>query len=262
MKRLLTFCFLPFLISCQNNDLDLKSNPIDSKIIIEAREVLEANSRRLTLFSKTERIYPCENYPLLAKKEVEGNSLKITFTSVLETDFCFTALGPATSVIDLDEISNGEYEIEINNANLKNKGILKITDLDISILFNQKNGIEFVRQNIKRVSENTYWGSIGYHQSSTSALVEEFIQKFEEAGAKFNKQLPGHYSYYEIDNSGEIVSTVENSGYYFLKNFIFEFEGDESNLKEIVQIEGKNHKEIFHLRLETYKGEMFYNWGN
>jgi hypothetical protein len=262
MTRIFALFILTILISCEDNDLGLKSNPIDSKIIIETREVLEPNSRRLTFFCKTEKIYPCVNFPLLTDKQVDENSSKITFTSVGETTLCLTALGPATTTIDLNSVSNGEYEIELNNANLKNKGTLKVTDTDITLRFGQKNGIDFVRENTNRVPAKTYWGTIGYHVQSSSALVDEFIQKFTDAGAVFSKQLPGHYFYYEIDNSGDIISNVENSGYYFMRRFIFQFDGDEAILKQLVQVDGKIYKETLSMSLETYKGEMIYNWGN
>jgi hypothetical protein len=262
MKRILSFCIVTSLISCENNDLGLKSNPIDSKILIETREVLEPDSRRLTFYSKTERIYPCVNYPILTKQEVDENLFKITFTSVGETDLCLTAPGPATTLLDFNTLSTGEYSIELNNANLKNKGTLKVTDTDITFLFEQKNGIEFVRENTKRVPINTYWGTIGYHVQSSAALVDEFIKKFADAGAVFNKQSPGHYFYYEIDNSGDIVANAENSGYYFMRKFIFQYNGDESKLRDLVQVEAKNYKDALSVRLETYKGEIIHNWAN
>lgn len=207
MNRLLSFCFLTLLISCDDNDLGLKSNPLDSKVIVETREVLDPNSRHLTFFCTTEKIYSCVNFPLLTDKQADENSFKITFTSVGETTLCLTALGPATTSIDLNSVPNGEYEIELNNAKHENKGKLKVTDTDISLQFGLTNGIDFVRTNTKRVPNKTYWGTIGYHVESSSTLVDEFIQKFTDAGAIFSKQSPGHYFYYEIDNSGDIVSS-------------------------------------------------------
>lgn len=58
MRKLLTFGIATLLVSCEYNDTGLNSNPIDSKITIETRELLEPNSRRLTFYCKTERIYP------------------------------------------------------------------------------------------------------------------------------------------------------------------------------------------------------------
>jgi hypothetical protein len=260
MKRLFAFCIVAILISCENDDSGLESNPIDSRIIIETREVLEPNSRRLAFFAKTEKFYHCVNFPLLTKQEIDENSFKVTFTSVGKSDICLTAGGPATTFLDFNTLSNGEYEIELNNANLKNKGTLKVTDTDITFLFGHKNGIDFVRENTKRVPTRTYWVTIGYHVQSSSTLVDEFIQKFKDAGAVFNKQSPGHYFYYEIDNSGDLLINAENSGYYFIRGFIFQYNGDESVLKQLVQVDGKNYEETLTMSLETYKGESFYNW--
>jgi hypothetical protein len=261
MRSILLLGILTILFSCKREDIELRSNPIDSKILIETREVLEPNSRRLTFLAKTEKIYHCMNFPLLTEKETDESSLKITFTSVGEIDLCLTAFGPATALLDFNSVPNGEYAIELNNANLKNRGTLKITDTDITLLFGKKNGIEFVRHNTKRVPNNMYWVTVGYHVQSSSILVDEFIQKFADIGAVFSKQSPGHYFYYEIDNSGNIVANVENSGYYFMRKFIFQYDGDESKLRELVQVDGKNYKETLSMSLQSYKGEMIYNWG-
>ncbi|WP_158858601.1 hypothetical protein [Lunatibacter salilacus] len=262
MKKIQTLCLLTLLFSCEDDDSGLNLNPINSNIIIEVREVLAPNSRELTLFCQTERSYPCINFPILTENQQDGNSINITFTSVEETDFCFTALGPATTSIDLHTLPNGEYEIELNNQSLKNTGTLFVTETDISLQFGSTNGIEFVRETTKRVPENTYWGAIGFHVEASSTLVEEFVQKFKDAGAVFNIQSPGHYFYYEIDDSGEIFAEVENSGYYFLEKFIFQYDGDEEKLKELVQVKGKEYHEALYISIGTYKGEHFNNWGN
>src|SRR5204863_3558025 len=97
MRKLSIFVFAALVIGCEYNDNGLSSNPIDSKISIETREVLELNSRRLTFYCSTERIYPCINFPLLMEKETNGNAFEVTFTSVGETNLCLTALGPAAT---------------------------------------------------------------------------------------------------------------------------------------------------------------------
>lgn len=260
MKRLLIFTTLTFLLSCEYNDSGLTNNPIDSKIFIETRELLDKNSRSLTFNCKTEKNYPCINFPILTDKGINENSFQITFTGVGETTICFTALGPASTVVDLKTVKSGDYPIEFNNANLKNTGILRVNDNEIQLVFGQQNGIEIVRPTTKRVPQNTYWGTIGYHQSSSINLVNEFIQKLTNKGAKFNKQIPGHYFYYEIDQNGDIITNTENSGYYFVKAFIFQFDGDESELKDVIKIDGKAYKVDLSINVETFKGERVNNW--
>jgi hypothetical protein len=262
MKRSYTLALLPLLIACESSDPGLSSSPADSPIVVETREALEPDSRRLTFHCKTEKIYPCVNYPILTESHIDEDSFGITFTGVGEIDICLTALGPATVSIDLGSISNGEYEIELNHGELRNAGILKITDTEIDLLFDRPHGIEIMRPSTLRVPEKTYWGRIGYHQASSASLVDEFLQKLSDNGAVFNKQTPGHYFYYEIDNGGEIITNTENSGYYFVRAFIFQYDGDESALKDLIQVDGKNYKNDLSIYAETYKGEQIYNWGN
>lgn len=251
-----------FLSSCKSNDAGLKSNPIDSPIIIEVREVLEPDSRRLTFFCKTERIYPCSNFPVLSNVRRDANSVSIDFTAVGQTGICLTSLGPATTLLDLNTIANGYYELDLNNANLKNKGTLIVTESEITLLFLLKHGIEFVRETTKRVPSKTYWGTIGYSTLSSAVLAAEFLQKLSDNGAHFNKQAPGHYFYYEIDDSGDIAANANASGYYFLTAFIFQFDGDEAAFDNLILLEGKNYKEDLYINVETYKGEHINNWSN
>lgn len=260
MKVLWIFCIATVFFACEEKDLELTSNPIDFQIFIETREVLEADSRRAILLCKTEKIYPCVNFSLLTEENIDKNSLELNFTSVGETRLCATALGPATTSIDLNTLTVGEYDIQLNNGSLTNEGTLKITDKDISLFFQYERGIELVRPTINRVPPNTYWGTIGYHTSSSIIVVNEFLQKLTAIGAEFSKQKPGHYFYYEIDINGDIITNTENSGYYFKKAFIFQFDGDESELKSLIRNDGKNYKTELSINVESYKGEQINNW--
>ena len=262
MKRLLILSILTLSLSCSDNDPELSKNPIDSQILIETRELLDRESRSLTFYCKTEKIYPCINFPILTEKEVNENSFEVTFTGIGETMICFTAPGPASTTVDLQTVQNGDYQIELNNANLKNKGTLRLSETEIELVFGQLNGIEIIRPTTKRVPQKTYWGTIGYHTSSSVTLVNEFLQKLRDKGAGFNKQTPGHYFYYEIDQNGDIITNTENSGYYFVKAFIFQFDGNESELKDHISIEGKTYKADLSINVETFRGERINNWSN
>src|SRR5687768_8416949 len=106
------FCFLTLAMSCADNDSQLSRNPIDSKIIIETRELLDAESRSLTFYCRTEKIYPCINFPILTETVANENSFEISFTSVGKRMVCLNALGPATTTVDFEAVPNGEYRIE------------------------------------------------------------------------------------------------------------------------------------------------------
>ncbi len=261
MKKLIIFCVSLVTISCEYKDIGLGSNPIDSMISIETREVLQPGSRRLTFYCKTERIYSCANYSIITKTNLGSSAFKIGFTSVEAPFVCLMALGPATTTVDLNTVPNGRYAIEINNANLENRGTLEITDTEINLRFHAEAGIEIVRPDTKRVPPNTYWGIIGYHTESSSTLADSFIEAFADAGAQFGAQMPGHYYYYEIDGNGDIVVDAAQSGYYFAKGFIFQYDGDETVLRNLVEVEGKEHRDKLSIRMKSFQGDRFYNWG-
>ena len=259
MKKLITLIFVISFISCED-EINLQSNPIDSNVIIELRELLGTDSRQFSLFCETEKQYPCVNYPILTEENFEKDKLDITFTEVVETDFCFTAIGPATTIVNLPSLENGTYEIGLNNANFANKGKLIISNDKVDIIFKNPKGIHITRQSTRRVPSNTYWGTIGYHSETTISKVNEFIRKVSELGADFNKQVPGHYFYYEIDKNGEIVGNAENSGSYFLKAFIFQHTGDEELFKKRIKEIATTYFDDMYINIETCKGERIVNW--
>jgi len=259
VKKLLLFV-VTLLLACKNTDDGLSNNPIDTKILIEARELLGQNARSLTFFCKTEKNYPCINYPINYSFSKTENLYNITFTDVGEVGLCFTAIGPASTTINLNSIPNGEYQLDINNANLHNKGSLKVSDSEINLNFSKKNGIEIVRQNTLRVPDKTFWGTVGYHTTSSENLVTEFFQKLKSEGVLFEKQRPGDYFYYVIDKNGEIVTNNENSGYHYTKAFVFQFKGDEVEFKKKVKTIASIYFDALYIYMETYEGETINNW--
>lgn len=262
MRNFLIFILCLFTVAC---DLANNSEPItalESKIIITPIEVLGESSRSLSLISKTEKIYPCMNFPILTDKSINQNGIFITFLGVEETDFCLTALGPATAVLDLGIVKTGPMSLELNTTLHRNPGQLTITDTEINMDFQQQNGIEIVRNVTKRVPENTYWGNIGYHTESSITQVEEFLQKLEIEGALFEKKIPGDYHYFEIDEDGEIVVNRENSGYWFVEGFIFRYAGEEDVFKENVLSLSREYFPDLYINVQTFRGESIYNWGN
>src|SRR5690606_12435575 len=146
MRRLLIIFILSLLFACNNDDLDLKSS-IDSNIKIELREWINPDEKGLHLHSTTERIYPCVNYPLMFDQHFDRKRIVITFTGVIETDVCLTALGPAKATVDLSHLEKGIYELELNNGALKNHGKLVITDTESKLEFATQNGIQIMKEN-------------------------------------------------------------------------------------------------------------------
>ncbi len=259
MRKTIIFILAIFSLACESEDF-LKTNAIDSAIEIAIREDL--SSKRIVLVCKTEREYPCSNFPILTKQSFkENNKVSITFTNVAESEICFTAIGPATAEIDLTGLSNGKYELELNNGELKNKGSILISDTEISLDFKNLKGVKIAMPLVKRVPSYSYWGTIGYARESSENAVNQFIDKLVKIGAAFIKQPEGVYTHYKIDNNGQLVFDVQNLGYYYAKGLIFQYRGDESELKNLIQIDGKElKKDDISINISTFKGDRFFNW--
>jgi hypothetical protein len=248
-------------IACESEDL-LEENSIDSNIQITPQESVRDSSLQLGLSCKTEKIYPCINYSILTEVNFNEDLVKVNFIRVPEINICLTAPGPATTIIDLSDISNGEYSLELNNGSLKNNGHLKITDTEIVLEFNSGNGIEIVRHSTKIIPSNTYWGTVGYHTENNIDRVNEFLDllKAKDEVTNFNNQIPGIYSFFEINQKGEIIPS-ENSGYHFTKYIVFQYDGEdnESFKEEIDQLSTAFFEDMI-INFQNVDGDRIYNW--
>lgn len=262
MKKYILFLLPLLLVSCnQDNDV-LKSSPIDSNIKIRVIEKLESNE--ILLDCKTEKAYPCYNNRIQVKTTInKQKQINVNFLKVIEEPICATAFGPATVSINLGKLSERNYEIQLNNGGESNKGILKVLENEIVLEIKEPKEIEIVTTNTKKVPKNTYWGIIGYARETSESTVNSFINKLTEIGVVFSKQVPGDYYYYQINDKGEYDLSGLLHGYYFAKAIIFQYFGDETILRDLIQVDAKMyHAENISIRVTTYKNEVFFNWAN
>lgn len=260
MRTLSLLLIIVSFLSCRKDPDKQKTTRIDSNIIVTVKEQLNSHSRELVLHCRTEKTYPCINFPLLASQNFKSSALEISFMGIGNTELCLTAIGPAAITIPLSTLKEGSYEIWLNNGEFKNKGHLEISNEKVDLLFSNPKGIIITSQSTQRIPPNTYWGTIGYHSQATAPAVEEFLQKVAEFGADFNKQTPGQYVFYEIDEHGSIVTKSENSGYHFMKAFVFQYDGDEELFKKNIKELGATYFDEMYINMETYKGERVNNW--
>ena len=98
-----------------------KVSKIDSQIVITIKE---SSSQILQLDFSTTKIYGCCNYSIDLSWKKSSNIIDITFRGVIETDWCLTAMGPATTTIELGTLSNGTYLLNFYVGGLKHSGEL------------------------------------------------------------------------------------------------------------------------------------------
>lgn len=235
------------------------TKPISSDIEIEMREILSDDLRSLEFYCQTTEIYSCMNFPIDRRFSVKAGNISIRFKNVIDPGICATALGPATTTINFGNLKQGVYKLDIDVADSRNSGNLIITADQYILDIANKKQLVLKGPVLNRVPANTIWGTIGYHQTSTEPLVNEFISSLQELGASVKTFLPGDYGYFSIDESGAI-ETPQDHGYYFIRPFIFEYGGAPENMQNIVRTYGLNHGSDMSIVLFNSRGNIFRSW--
>jgi hypothetical protein len=117
MKKLLICTLIGFtILGCSSDNDDVQNNSDYAEYIIEnsietainfmPTEVYTSNETQepvLKLKLITSEIFPCINYGLSTTEFINGNELIVRFEQIIETGLCLTAIGPATSYIELPQ---------------------------------------------------------------------------------------------------------------------------------------------------------------
>lgn len=256
--RLITFTtvFLLLLCGCKKDTLVDK---IDSDIKIKMWETVDSTSRTLQFYCSTEKEYGCSNFGISKTFNKSSHNIDIDFNGILLSDFCLTSIGPATTTIDLGTLSNGIYNLNIKVERKKSEGKLIVTSNYYEITLDKQKQLQIINSPLYRIPTNTIWGTVGYHSSSTTTLVQTFIDSLQLLGATVETYQPGDYGYFEINSGGQIKPPA-NHGYYFVRPFIYNYSGNTSLLKKLVKNYGANYNDSLNIILYTTKGEIFRSW--
>ena len=256
-KYIMTIVLMLSLVLTGCNKATETVSNIDSEIVITMNE---SSSRTLQLYLSTTKIYPCCNYPIDLSWKSSSNIIDVSVKGVIETDFCFTALGPATMSIDLGVLSNGTYLLNFHDGHLKRSGELIVSSNSFKINFVDNPIFRFPNTPLNKVPENTIWGLVGYHEQGTASLVQSFFNDLVNLGAEKKKYNSGYYSAFEIDKDGEITYPGALWGYWFDQPFIFHYSGNIANVDTLVEQYARDFKEKLNITVNTDKGEQFLSW--
>ena len=137
MKKILIFTLIGFTFLGCNSDNDdvlndsdyaeyIIENSIDTEINFMVKEIYTTNEAQepvLNLKLITSETFPCINYGLTTTEFINGNELIVRFEQIIEPELCLTAIGPATSYIELPENIN---KITFLNGSVIDKYFIKI----------------------------------------------------------------------------------------------------------------------------------------
>jgi hypothetical protein len=257
VRNFFSFLLIIFLSRC--DDPGIPGTSVGSNLVIDIREHSYAGNRSIIIRAETERSYPCGPYSILHRNfQLGSHGLRIDFNGL--SGGCHNnAVAPAITTIDMGDLPVGVHRLELNNGFMRNKGTVTISSTDIILAFGKTRGIKFSREAFKRVPLHTYWGEIISFSYTATPKVDEFLQKLVSMGAVFQKQPPGDYVYYKIDETGNI-HRPEVDSYGNSRFIIFQFNGDETALKELIWYGERFNKGMYHINLNTYQGEQINNW--
>ena len=232
---------------------------VDSMINIRVMATIEGASRNLQFYCSTAKIYPCCNYPILVEKTQSLNNIDIAFNGVLETEFCLTAIGPATAIVNLGELSNGTYNLNLFNGDRKCTGELIVTSDSYEVNFAEDGTFLFTNTPLNKTPEHTIWGMIGYHELGTLPLVQSFLAELMDLGAEKKSYNPGYYQEFRIDKNGDII-TPDMHGYWFAQSFIFNYSGNIADVEQLVKQYARDHGAEMSIRVYSDTGDSILSW--
>lgn len=259
MKRqsiyLLALIFTCAINSCKKTEVKMD---LDENIKIYMTEKVDSVKRVLSLNCYTEKMFTCSNYRIATTYALTSDKITINFIKVDTFAICATSIGPASAVIDLSGLSNKTYALELNFGATTITGQLVVTANNFIATLPAQTKAQFLRPELKRIQDNTIYGTVGYHTASSISLAQTFIDTLQLYGATPVIYPPGDYWVFQIDANGQIIPIQD--GYHFRLNYIFNYSNSSGKLKDLVKRFGSKYPNSLSVTLNTAKGETFYGW--
>ena len=232
---------------------------VDSEINIRMVERFDNYPRTLELHFVTTKIYPCLGYSIKLSWQQSSNAIDITFKEIVApVGGCFTTLAPAMAIIDFGVLSNGTYQLNLQNGQVRYSGELIVSSDSYAINFPANSAFNFTNSPLNKIPKHTIWGAVDYHKEEGLPLIQSFFTALMDLGATQKSFTPGYYTAFTIDENGDIVPPSNQiwSG----QLFIFHFAGDTADLDEFLRQWSYKHSEYMHVWIRTDKGEEFLSW--
>ena len=249
MKNSLFIILSILIFSCNsNNEISNKSeysefmngNSIASNINFMPEEIYSINEEQepeLKLKLITEEIYPCINYAIATTVFTNTNELIIRFDELIIPEVCLTAIGPATSYIDLTE---NITKITFINGDVIDSYSIEINEEKVIIETFETNFTKILYTKTFRIPENSFAYVCGTNTNNTE-IYTDFLSTLEENPnfTTFEFEGEGRIPYPESSDgywvnhpskffrysNAEAFSNLENTLNTFSKNFIEENSG-------------------------------------
>lgn len=250
---------LLFIFSCESEEAE-PSNTLGSEIELSMAEYIDLDQRTLILKFLTLEDFPCINYQIKHQVMVDHQTISVVLEKVEAADICLDAIGPASAFIDLGQLSEKEYDLQIQlGESLINQGTLTVSKEAYRMNLNDNQGIELLNPALNRIPAQAVWGMIKYqNEAERQALMSFFDEAMDMAGATDKKFAEGEYGYFQVNSEGRIVQPLDNQQ-TSEQVFLYEFSGEKDDLQQVLQQVNTNFKDV-QLRFYNARGEELRNW--
>ncbi len=233
MKPLLYIPFVFALIisitSCKKEKADQlgiqgKDEPIEGNIsaYMSPQVDYKISNKQFSITCKTEKGYPCSNYPIKYSINTNGNTISINLEAVTIQTICATAFGPAHCTIPLSHLKNGIYSLIFNVRGNANRYELTITDKSYQLKpINSPKDVAFIGTELMKVPDNTAWGYLWNHDGSNPEnSFNIFDSSLRAKGATPKTLSEGDYGYFKIDADGKLKISPHSNGISYVYTYV------------------------------------------
>lgn len=250
---------LLLLLACEGEQA-VPSNTLGSEIELSMAEYIDTDQRSLSFKFLTLKDFPCINYSIKHETVVDPQAIKIVLEKVEVSDVCLDAIGPASAFIDLGQLDEKEYDLQIQlGESLINYGTLSVSKEAYQIDLHDTEGIELLEPKLNRIPAQAVWGMIKYQgEEKNKELISFFNEAMDIAGATDKKFAEGDYGYFKVNSEGKIIQPLEQ-GALEEQAFLFDFSGKSEDIEQVLQQINTSFEDV-QVRFYNARGEEFRNW--
>lgn len=181
----------------------IKSDSISTGLIFYPKEeyAQENSMPKLYLHFETKKIYPCENYNIQTSTFKQSNELIIRFDKINADNMCLTALGPATTRIELP--SNITSVVLINGKSI-DRYLLNQTREMVELTLDTQSFSVPAYYKVYRFTENSFAYVCGTNLDNTY-IYNDFLKILKDS-------LP--LTELKFSNDGHIQYPLRSMGNY------------------------------------------------
>ncbi len=260
MSRMFFVIFVSFsflaaasLVACQKDD---EIHDLSGMMLLELREHLVNGERQMALYAETREEYPCLNFYLEYSYTKDSDSRHIHFEGVRAPRVCLTAIGRAKAFLSLGEMEEGKHEVQflINEEFLVSNFLVSEDVLEVKMISDSPEFLEFREKEMHRLGDNHAWGYIHPKSGDQEKEIETFMQELWDMGAIEESLDPANYGFFRITQ--EAWHFFDHLQEYKPQNpFVFLFDDGFEALTTLAD----NYSDHFVIVLYDTQGNYYHN---